>query len=447
MALNEQLLKRFLNSILMRETLSDLIKMLEHPNGYKRENAIRRIGMLEEPIAIPYLLIRVNDWVPQVRDAAKEAILRIRTSENATAFVNCLPNLFHLELCGREDHSEFIAKITNYLTQPENKQALIEALHSEKPKVARCAAKLAFNNHPDEKETIAIKCLKHSDVVVRDIAASNFRYISSANLPTIFEIALHDPYMPVRREAFQIYLRNYPTEKPKIAQDFLFDRHVSMREIAIKALQGAGTDVKYIYVKVLSNREASILRTRCSISGLAYLQAQEETQRIMSYLHDTTPSIRKSVAQALEKLHGDKYKETYVRLLNDESPSVAKEAIRLIQKLKIAFKSNELSKIIEPMKYPHTFELSLRAMRLSNKWERLIFLLNKVCDVTARDPKKNEALLSELKKWDYDFNRSYVQPTDQQAKAIKVEFDNCPSSLDRDVQNSIKFTLGTMKII
>ncbi len=77
----EKLLKRSLNAILIRENLSDLIRLLEHPNGFKRENAIRRIGMLQDPIAIPNLLIRVNDWVPQVRDAAKEAILRIRTYE------------------------------------------------------------------------------------------------------------------------------------------------------------------------------------------------------------------------------------------------------------------------------------------------------------------------------------------------------------------------------
>jgi HEAT repeat protein len=64
---NENLLKRLLKSFQKQEGLDDLILMAEHWNGFKRENAVRRLGMLGNPVAIPKLIVRVNDWVPQVR--------------------------------------------------------------------------------------------------------------------------------------------------------------------------------------------------------------------------------------------------------------------------------------------------------------------------------------------------------------------------------------------
>ena len=41
--------------------LEDLLAMSSHASGFKRENAVRRLGMLGNPMAIPYLMVRAND--------------------------------------------------------------------------------------------------------------------------------------------------------------------------------------------------------------------------------------------------------------------------------------------------------------------------------------------------------------------------------------------------
>ncbi|MBQ4850721.1 hypothetical protein [Pseudoalteromonas sp. MMG012] len=44
-------------------TVEELIQLSNHRDGYKRENAAAKLGYLGDPIAIPSLLLRVNDWV------------------------------------------------------------------------------------------------------------------------------------------------------------------------------------------------------------------------------------------------------------------------------------------------------------------------------------------------------------------------------------------------
>ncbi len=64
---NDGLLMRILKSFTKQEGLNDLLAMSRYWNDHKRENAVRRLGRLANPIAIPKLIVRANDWVPQVR--------------------------------------------------------------------------------------------------------------------------------------------------------------------------------------------------------------------------------------------------------------------------------------------------------------------------------------------------------------------------------------------
>src|SRR5688500_7969966 len=56
-----------------------------HPDGRVRQKAIRRLGARDARC----LLLRVNDWVPEVRAAARRALARC----DATALVSALPLL------------------------------------------------------------------------------------------------------------------------------------------------------------------------------------------------------------------------------------------------------------------------------------------------------------------------------------------------------------------
>lgn len=439
---NENLLNRLLGSFQKQEGLDDLLLMAEHWNGFKRENAVRRLGMLGNPVAIPKLIVRVNDWVPQVREAARTALIKLMTPKNAKAFAESLPDLFHLKTCGRDNHSEFIANVQAYLLKDENAESIREAALSLGPKVARIAVRLCFDHSLIDRDELVTKCLSHPDIIVRNIAADRIREISGSTLVELLEVAIKDPFMPIRREAFQIYLKSNPKQGEIIANTFLFDRHISIRELAITYLFRKGVNVRGIYFSVISSAYESISRKKFSILGLAYLNAKEKVPSISQYLASESPSIRKSAIQALEKLMGEEAKSLLVAALDDPSPAVAKESSRLITKLKLKFNSNEIYKSINMQGHSHTLVLAIGAMKKSNKWERLIFLLKALGESSDGNLSNKDAIQSELVKWDIDFNRSSSQPSNLQIQMIDHEYTNCSHLLNESRKRSIEFTLN-----
>ncbi len=444
---NKNLLTRLLKSFQKQEGLDDLLLMAEHWNGFKRENAVRRLGMLGNPIAIPKLIVRLNDWVPEVRGVAKEALLKLMTTSNAGAFAEALPDLFHLKTCGRDDHAQFIAVVLEYLLEDENTECLRMATFSVEPKVARIGLRLCIDHSLVDKDVLATNCLSHPDVLVRNMAAGLLREFSGDTLYTLLKMALKDPFMPVRREAFLITLRITPDQGDVIANEFLFDKHMSIREIAITHLVKKGVDVRGIYSYALENGSQIITRTKYSILGLGYLGAgaKEQSQLILQNVESKSPGVRKTVIQTIEKLIGEESKPILLKALGDPSPSVAKESSRLISKLKFKFGSCEIYETISIQGHPHTLALIAGVMRKSNKWERLIFLLKTVNMLRSNNTSKIDVILRELVRWDADFNRSSSQPTCLQVNKIKQEFNNCSNFLDKGRKRSIEFTLGGLK--
>jgi len=159
------------------------------------------------------------------------------------------------------------------------------------------------------------------------------------------------------------------------------------------------------------------------------------------------PSIRKAALQAIEKLKGDEYKTVYINHLSDRSSSVAKEASRIIVKLKIPLNSSEVLAIDSAHSTLQTLQIVTHAMKKSNKWEKLVFLLSALNRVRPKSDELHECLLSEISKWDRNFNRSSSQPTTEQIAAIKCEYRGCEPVLNANEQRSIEFTLRALKII
>lgn len=442
---NENLLKRLLGSFQKQEGLDDLLLMASHWDGFKRENAVRRLGMLGNPVAIPALIVRVNDWVPQVREAAKEALIKLMTPKNAKAFAESLPDLFHLKTCGRENHARFVADILEYLLIEDNAESIRGVAFSTEPKVARIAVKLCFDRSLLRRDELVAKCLPHADVLVRSFAAGYLREFSGTTLDALLEIAILDPFMPIRREAFQIYLRSRPEQGEVIARAFLFDRHASIRELAITHQVRSGADVRSIYASVIWNGSQSISRRKISILGLAYLGVKEDIPLISQQLANKSPGIRKAAIQALGKLMGDEAKSLLMTALDDPSPSVAKEASRLITKLKLRYDSNEMIDVVNLHGRFHTLVLAARAMKMSNKWERLIFLLRAFNLRLNQNACEKDVIQSELVKWDIEFNRSSSQPSQLQIQRIQHEYAACSYRLDEGRKRAIAFTLSGIK--
>ncbi len=323
---NETLLKKILATFSKQEGLDDLLAMSAHRDGHKRENAVRRLGMLGNPIAIPKLIVRANDWVPQVKNAAKQSLERLLTPENAEAFVLSLPDLYHLQNCGRDDHEQLINNVTNFLLEQDNITYIKSAIKNDNPYIARIAVKLCIEHSLMTKQELVSETLSHHDIVIRSMASNLLRDFTGQVLESFLQKAIQDPFMPIRREAFQLYLRVIPEKGLEIAHKFLFDRHSSIREIAITRLLKHNIDVELILIDILLSANQSALKIKCALLDLAYIGAKQPIQLITKFTNNALPSIRKSCLQALVKLVGEEAKLYLLAGLKDESAAARQES-------------------------------------------------------------------------------------------------------------------------
>lgn len=440
----EGLLGKILRSFSRQEGLDDLLKMSEHRDGYKRENAVRRLGMLGNPIAIPQLLIRVNDWVPQVRSAAMESLLKLLKNENAHAFIYSLPTLYHLENCGRSDHNQLIASVINWLLKPENVSHIKAAIKNEDPYIARIAVKLCIENDLLDQLSFISTCISHSDVIIRKIASRLLFDLPKESLELLLPKAIQDPFMPIRREAFKIYIKVFPEQSMEIAFRLLFDKHNAIREIAITELLKNNTDVELIFTDILSSSSQRVLKVRFAILGLAYLNSKKSISIVEKYVNNSLPRVKTASLQALAKLLGENVRPYLLVGLKDKSPHVTKVSSSLLKKLRLQTSIDELLTIINSTDYPHTLTVCLTNARIMNKWDHLILILSLWKE--TKECNYSDFIDAELMKWDANFNRTSSQPTNSQKTQIWEQYHKCLSLLDKKRRGLLEFTVKEFKI-
>jgi hypothetical protein len=226
----KNLLSKLGSAICPQPGLEDLLAMSSHASGFKRENAVRRLGMLGNPTAIPCLVVRANDWVPQVRAAARDALSKLLRAGNGEAFVACLPTILHLQTCTRDDHRALVQAVQEFLLHQDNVQHLLAGLHSPDAQVARLATRLLVERQRVPATELVTAGLSHKDVVVRSIVIDLLRGLNGEAFRAAVAKALRDPYMPVRREAFQQSLARDVEAGRRVAREMLFDRSASIRD-------------------------------------------------------------------------------------------------------------------------------------------------------------------------------------------------------------------------
>lgn len=126
-------------------SLKELVYLSNSYNGYEREAALRELIKLQDPITIPTLIERVNDWVGVIRKIAQDALLEFLESYPQILIEN-LPAILHLQERRRHDHSEFIKIVIDKLID-NNKQQLINSITNKDPHLAFIAFKLCLNHN------------------------------------------------------------------------------------------------------------------------------------------------------------------------------------------------------------------------------------------------------------------------------------------------------------
>lgn len=412
----------------------DLIVLSHDSNGFERERAVRKMMEKSDIVFLEALLIRVNDWVPLIRDLAGEAIKELMVDANKQAFIERIDSIWQLKNKGRCDHSLLIREISEFILKNVSQEELIEKIRTGHRTLARIAFELLSKTLP--AQDLVRLALISKDIVVIKKAGSYLYQLNGDDFESVFRTMIGSSNAYLRCIMFQVGIKKIPEQIQNSYVHMLVDNSADIRLVSINFFKTHNFGVKDFYLQSLINANKAKIRAN-AILGIGQARYADCADTIKPYLVDSLATIREAAFRALYSFHPND--SAVRRLVLDNSPKVSKTALFLIRKHEEKIEWNELMGWFESAQSHANIGL-LQLARLSGKWAELILILK----FFKKDP---DVYLMTLKNWLKEFNKDQDLPSQEQISLIQEMQQITVKNLDEQVLGLLKFTLKPFNIL
>ncbi len=426
-------------SVLSKASLDELVLVSRSRNGFQREAALRHLMRSGNPAALPVFLERLNDWVPNIRRVAHEAIEGLMRDEHAATWINSVPTVLRLREQRRADHSAIVARALQLVLRPRHVDLMLEAIESKDVQIARAAARLCIEHALAEPAILIERLIRQPDVVARDLAAGLLRTIEGEAFESAATRLVGDSHMSVRREALQLLLLRRPAVGLQHAREGLFDSGSWIRSISQRALKDHAIDTLPLLLTALVP-SVPLRRQQAALYGLADAHREIAPQHLLPYIGHPQPSLRRSALQALARCNTDLARPLLLLGLCDESPSVVATCGRLLRTVSPAPSLVELDDAMRKSRCERTFDACFSISRAMNKWDRLILLLT-VREKALAEGRELRAVNDAMLDWNSNFNRHQATCTPWQRARISVLLSDTSLGLPQQFVAMVRFSL------
>ena len=300
-----------------------------HPSGFVRERAVRLLAGRSDGGELPYLLVRVNDWVTPVREAAEAALRARLLAAYAVHFVRCLTLVDALRGERRASHRALIGDIEALLSTQAASPALDEALRRGGRMLRRASARIAARSGD---AALLLRAAMDSDPIVATSAARAITGTWSAEpLREILPRLLHGP-PPVRCLALEATCARFAGEAEVHLQRALLDDAGSVRELARFLWPKAGReplDFAAFYREALAVAKDRTFAS--ALHGLAETGGEADTPLFEAHLHHPRSAVRAAAVMGLGRCGMARYGDALLSAMTDPSARVAVVARRWVR--------------------------------------------------------------------------------------------------------------------
>lgn len=404
-----------------------------HNSGYVREAAVRRLSTMTDGHEFPFLLIRLNDWVVPVRDAAAKAINTRLRPECAHHFLSNFRLVLRLQASGRVNRT-LVESIFELFRQEECHEVLQAGMKSSDRVLRRACFQLAANAEQSVRTGIIKAALADTDPVARAWAVRRFLpEVTAEELPSMAAPMLVDRFMPVRRDALWALATKCPGFASEFLKCALLDSHVGMREVARHFLTADGHfDIRQFYLDVLERREAKTLAA--AVRGLGETGGLEDTSVVSEFLSAPKSGLRRAATYAVGKLDAEHFIVQLMQMLADEMPGVSREALKALLPRARQQPLGEYWKLFANDKRVFVRRNALALLLRFGKWEKLPPLLLASAD---EDKRLASFAQSALRDWLKNYNRSFAEPTRTDFERIQDALSHTEKYLPNGVVEQI----------
>lgn len=323
-------LERELEALHQTRGIEELARYLSHRDGYIRQAAVDYCGRLAPQGAAVKLVERLNDWVPQVRAAARRALDAVVPKAAAADLADALPAVHALLNATLERHGEWVAAFERKVVEQVGAAPLAEALLGPDVRVARATFRLLAGLHAMTPQALFARVVPASgDIVLTRQAFDHLERSEQGCSEAELVRAFASKSTPIRARALRALVARGVT---RYVDDVLFARQATLRAVAIDWLAGQGRDVVAFYRNALALPDASPARIGICLAELGASRQGACIDGILPFLGHPVARVRVQAAQAWLRLAPAQKDEIARRVLADPAPELRALLVQLVRK-------------------------------------------------------------------------------------------------------------------
>ncbi|KAB8038554.1 hypothetical protein [Janthinobacterium aquaticum] len=323
-----------LESLRQSSSAGDLANWLRHDDGRLREAALARTAEAGMAELYPAVMERLNDWAPQVRQAARSALVTMLALMSESQVLAALGLLERLFLATREDHTQWIEQFEAAALEKIGPQAVLKAITGQQIRTARACFRIARQHRLAPLDTLVKQTLQYAHDIRIAIAA--FDLIAEAEQSvqsSLFEAALANKFGAVRTRALRALLAASDQSRARpVAMAALADPYSAARGAAIWHLQQMGVETDRYYLEQLATGALPAKKIRLCLSALCGHGNHGQLAVIKSYLNSPWSSVQVSALLAWARLDKSARDDIVVVALQSEATAPRKIALLMTEK-------------------------------------------------------------------------------------------------------------------
>ena len=408
------------------------------PNGFFREKALIAIESFDDETILPFILLRLNDWIDEIQLQAARMLIRKRIiSTNAHAFVKNYGLVdkarrternsnINLDLCERIDELLRAHDDINY--------DLVRHIQINTKSRNQLILQVILAKNTDKEDLKRIYRIEHEPFLKLNILKKLLELTESATLDFYVELLKIKSSQKCRMIIFsRVSNFDFPNIEPTLFE-LIYSNLTSIREAARDLIQ-AHRKISFSEIYKESLRNNFCIET--SIIGLAEVGTATDASELEIFLHSDKPRLRKLALMAISQLSIDRISSDILTYLKDEDPSVSNAARTIQEKNKLHIEPAALENAFQNTKTLSIKMNCLRVLITTSKWDSIYYIL-KYMEIPGAI---NEICERQLESWNRSYNRSYTLPTTNQIQKITNLIHTLPKARVTDKVKWVSFTL------
>lgn len=416
-----------------------------HPNGHIREAAVRFLSAESSiTLALPFLLLRLNDWVAQVREAALIGVRFLMAPQMLTRWTPLLSLIQVLRARTRIDHSELFDQLIQLYLAPASEPVLLAAMTSDDHRIARTATELALRLGEDRRPVFIDAGLQSDDPEVRRTAADAVRHWRGCpDREDKLQAMFADRYMPVRRLALLARIDEPGDKRRESLIASLLDSQRSMRQLAqyylsYEEADSPRLDVRTFYLNGLGTLTKRVLRA--AILGVGEKGTAADSESLKRFVNGTTASIAAAAVESVATLAAKENLEFFESLMVDRRPAVIRIAAMQLIKAYQGYSVERLRAVVQSGPSQAARCWALRVLTSRHPFEAFVDIVLAAKHV---DPAVRELALARARALS-SYHRIPRGPSDAEVESVRKAIQTQAAPLPPEIQHIVHKYIGVL---